>query len=321
MTKTDVLRKLYYNKAGTPGAYQGVNRLFKAARKVNNDILYSDVLKFLQNEESYQLHYDDTNRKRHDPLKSKSKRQWIVGELGWIGLDTMYMAQGLGSPFPYLMIGVDLFSSKIYATFLKKLDGTTGLAAVKRILAQVEDIVGSCSDQGGEFSLVREHMRQEGNKYYVAPAQSPHKIAQAERAIRTIRTIAGRVLDSGETTSAMQAVKIAINSHNSSPTKRLGNLAPDDITKDKQGHVLSLRLKRRLELESKAPTPMAVGQLVRLRKTGTRFTKSNMPKYSRDVYKIDSLLPHSPTPGYRLRSVSTHSVLPGPFDYTQLLPI
>lgn len=109
----ELLKSLYYNKEGAPGAWQGASKLFKAARKVRKDIRYDHVLNFISNVETHQRHFDDTQRTRRDPLRSKAKRQWHVGQLGWIGLDTMFMAQGLGSPFPYLMIGVDLFSGKV----------------------------------------------------------------------------------------------------------------------------------------------------------------------------------------------------------------
>ena len=214
---------------------------------------------------------------------------------------------------------------QIYATFLKKLDGMTGLAAVKRIIEQIEDytLIGCCSDLGGEFSLVREYMQDIDKKYYVAPAQSASKISPAERSVRTIRTIAGRILDSGETSSAMQAVKLAITSHNSSPSSKRGGLAPDDVTPDNQGQVLKHKMKARFELESEAigaPT-FDKGQLVRIRELGSKFTKSNIPRYSKQVYQIDEVVPHSPTPGYRLRSTTTYALLPGSFNYSQLLKI
>ena len=319
--KLDVLRGLYRSKTGSPGAFQGTQRLFKAARQVNNNIRYDDVIKFLKSEESHQLHFDDTQRKH----RSISKRQWEVGQLGWIGLDTMYMAQGLGAPFPFLMIGVDLFSGKIFSSFLKKLDGKTGLNAAKRIFDQLEgyDLIGCCSDMGGEFSLIREYMREQKTKYYVAPAQSPNKISQCERAIRTIRTITGRILSSGETTSAMQAVKLAIASHNSTPSNEIGGLSPDQVVPEKQGEVLNVKLRQKLELESKMiDVPrLSVGQLVRIKEATSNFTKSNIPKYSKEVYKVEKVLPHSPTPGYVLRSTSTYAVLPGSFNYYQLQTI
>ena len=196
---------------------------------------------------------------------------------------------------------------------------------MKRILGQIEDytLIGCCSDLGGEFSHEREYMQDIDKKYYVAPVQSASKISPAERSVRTIRTIAGRILDSGETSSAMQAVKLAIASHNSSPSSKLGGLAPDDVTLAQQAQVLKIRLKKRLELQSQvidAPQ-LSVGDLVRIREIGKLFTKSNIPRYSQQVYKIDKLLPHSPTPGYRLRSTSTYALLPGSFNYSQLLKV
>ena len=56
MEHQEFLRSLYYNKEGAPGAYQGAVRLFKAARLVNKDIRYDQVLKFIRNEESHQRH-------------------------------------------------------------------------------------------------------------------------------------------------------------------------------------------------------------------------------------------------------------------------
>lgn len=323
MDKTKILQNIYYNKDGAPGAFQGAQRLFKAARKVNSKILYSDVMKFLEREATYQRNFDDTQRKKHHPLKSKSKRMWHVAQLGWIGLDCMYMAQGLGSPFPYLMIGVDLFSSKVYHTFLKKLDAKTGVAAVKRIISQIigYELIGCCSDLGPEFALVRAHLREMEKRYYVAPAQSPNKISQAERTVKTIRVLAGRILGSDKVSSAMQAVKLAIESHNNTPSARLGWLSPNQVLPDQQGHVLNYKLKRKLELESKITDvkPLLVGQIVRIKLQTTRFAKSNMPKYSAELYKIDSIVPHSPSFGYRLRKLDTYALLPGSFNQTQLL--
>ena len=86
---------------------------------------------------------------------------------------------------------------QIYATFLKKLDGKTGLAAVKRILEQIEGytLIGCCSDLGGEFSLVREYMQDINKKYYVAPAQSASKILLAEYLILVKHQVLCRLLN------------------------------------------------------------------------------------------------------------------------------
>ena len=84
---------------------------------------------------------------------------WDVPGLGYFGLDCMYLQKAFAGPFPFLMIMVDLFSTKIYYTFLKKLDKDKGLAAVKRLLSQPDYEIKSCtSDKGGEFVLVREYM-------------------------------------------------------------------------------------------------------------------------------------------------------------------
>ena len=141
--------------------------------------------------------------------------------------------------------------------------------------------------------------------------------------MRVIRELAGRMITSGKTTSSMQALKSAIASHNATPTDNLGGLAPDEVVADQQGFVLNERLNRKLELESKVVDKprMKVDQLVRLKEPKSRFSKSNLPSYTAELYKIDSVLEHSPTPGYKLRSERTHALLPGSFDYSQILVV
>lgn len=318
--KRQTLKDLYENVGGAAGAFMGVSRLHKTARKVDKSILYSDVRRFLAEHSVRQQHY--TRSPRADPLKSKSKRVWDVSSLGYFGIDCMYLQKALAGPFPFMMIMVDLFSTKLYATFLKKLDKNTGLVAVKRLFEQVDyEIKGCCTDKGGEFALLHDYMTKLGKNYYVAPQRSLNKISQGERAVRLVRQLAGRMLTSGHTTSAMQALKSSIASHNATPTANLGDLSPNEVTEDKQGFVLNERLKRRLELESKVVdmSRFKVGQLVRLKEPKSRFSKSNSPTYSAELYKIDSVLEHSPTPGYRLRSERTYALLPGSVDYSQIL--
>ena len=97
----------------------------------------------------------------------------------------------------------------------------------------------------------------------------------------------------------------------------------DQVLLEKQGQVLNVKLRQKLELESKMiDVPrLRIGQLVRIKEETSKFAKSNIPKFSKEVYKVEKVLPHSPTPGYVLRSTSTYAVLPGSFNYYQLQSI
>ena len=153
------LADLYYNKHGAAGAFMGIDGLYKTARRLDKTIKRADVTDFLNHQSIYQTHFDDTQTRHRDFLKSAPKRVWHVSSLGFIGFDVLYLQQKLKGPFPFLMVGVDLFSTKIYASFLKTLDAKTGLAAIKRLLTQIEyPVISIVSDRGGEMSMLRPYL-------------------------------------------------------------------------------------------------------------------------------------------------------------------
>lgn len=138
------------------------------------------------------------------------------------------------------------------------------------------------------------------------------------RAIRTLRPIIQRMIDSKEVSTELQGVKLAVGVLNDSYNSQIDR-APNSVTPANQWTVLEHLLhKRKVEdAGKKESAALQIGQLVRIAILPTPFMKEGRrSSFSQRVYRIVSLDGLS----YHLETADTQISVPGSFVRADLLP-
>ena len=139
------LERLYYDTKSTV-AYSGINRLYKAAKKVIPGIKLSEVKKWLKTQHTYTL---------HRPIKRKYQRSRYfvsgIDKLWQVDLADMIMISKLNDGYNYILTCIDTFSKYAWAIPVHRKTGTDVTVAFRKILASGRKPEKLQSDMGKEF--------------------------------------------------------------------------------------------------------------------------------------------------------------------------
>jgi hypothetical protein len=131
--KHKILDKIYYSPA-SGAAYSSPLKFFKFLKKAGYDITFNDVKQYLLNQVGYQRTKQDASSKRIP--KHLSRRFIQVNQPGSLALDTFYLNR-LRTPYNYALVGIDMFSRRLYLKFLRQLNASTASRAFTNILKEV----------------------------------------------------------------------------------------------------------------------------------------------------------------------------------------
>ena len=185
-------------------------------------------------------------------------------------------------------------------------------------------IISTYSDRGKEFigKPFRDMLDRYKIKQIFTSGNNPSKTALAESLIRSLRIILGRLVTSGE--FGWSAVKHSLDIYNNSPHRSIGNRTPNSVTKANAGKILKFVTDKREKFMDKprmlAPPKFEVDDVVRileLNKQGA-FDKINIPRWSKELYRVYKVLTTVPRPSYILSNPVNGAILPGSYPEKSL---
>lgn len=319
-SKKEILEKLYYN---LESGFTSATKLWLRARKENAGISKSDVTKYLSTQPAYARH------KQVPKPRTSIWSRWIQvsypGEL--VAIDIWYLGVGTKSQFPHALVAVDALSKYAAIAPIRNLTAINTANAMEKIINNFKFKVHSLySDRGKEFTgkPFRDMMKEKGIEIVFTSGINPSKTALAESFIRSMRLILGRLVTSQQE-SGWNAVKHTLTIYNNSPHSSIGNIAPDSVTMENSGKVLQTIINKRRNILGKSSKPMAppkfeiddVVRILELNKQGA-FDKINIPRWSKELYRVYKVLPTMPRPSYILSNPVNGAILPGSYSEKSL---
>ena len=180
-----ILRKLYYDPA-SPGAFGGVNVLYKAARSAGHKVSLANVRNFIQNQTTYQ-------KNARILKKHVASDRYIVKEP--FHLWQADLAQYKLPPYNFIFVVVDSFSKKAFFEPIRTKSGPEMVRAFETILRRGRPpksyaVKKFLTDRGKEFynkDMLALYARE--NIYHYSIHKSSDiggGAAMAERMIRTL---------------------------------------------------------------------------------------------------------------------------------------
>jgi hypothetical protein len=221
MISDEEILKLWRNP-DFAGSFRGI-KTFQVLLKTdfNIDISERRLYKILKNDSIYLIHKKSTKnfQRRHYDVR-------YYGEL--VQMDIAYMFDYKG--YKYFLLVIDCFSSKIFVEPLKSRDSTTVANALEKIIKKFASPISVIqSDRGKEFfgktlALLKTQKIVYRSKY------GKNKANFAENGILIIKRKLYMMLRAQLSHDWVANVKIAVDSYNETPLKKLGWIKPSAIT-------------------------------------------------------------------------------------------
>lgn len=302
-------REYYSPKA--IGSFGGVNRLFKAIKKIDPSAKLSDVHKWLKDQDTYVLFKQNKNKFPRLPiLVNKIDEQWQIDlmDMSWV---SQY-----NDGYRYLLNVIDCFSKFAWSRPIRKKTGLEVVQALENIFSKQRVPEKLQSDQGKEFAnsdFKALMIRKKINHFFATDGVI--KCAIVERFNGTLRARIYRYLHHVNTGKYIDVLEEIIESYNKSFHRTIG-MSPVEVNDENSSTVL--RNIRKSHPKSNANyKPFSVGAKVRIRREKGIFEKGAKRNFKLEIFTIRK---HKRTPqgwvywledyaGERITSVFYHNEL------------
>ena len=295
----NALWKLYTNP-DVPGSLNGVERLYKAARRLKKlkNITRADIRSFLASTEVYSL---------HKPARKRFPRAriivWGLNYLWQIDLAQLSNLSRFNRGYKFILVAVDGFSSRAMFEPLYRKTGRLTAEAMQRIFQRMGvSPVYLSSDMGSEFFNV--HFQKLLKDYSVIhfAMKNVVKASFAERMIRFLKQKLWRYFTANKTKRWISILRELETAFNKREVAKLGGLRPIDVTYANQRRVLQkLYPYGGAELYAKPGSiKFSIGDKVKISDTRAIFDKDYAGRWSKDNYIVARIANSNP-PRYSLK--------------------
>lgn len=284
-----------YKDYSHPAGLGGVDRLYKEAKKLDENITTDRVKSFLEGVRTYTLHKPTRTRFPRRKIIAPKPRVILSCDLG----DFSHL-QKYNKGFKYIMVCIDVFSRYLQVFTLKNKSSLSSLHALKSIL-DTEHSKGYSrlfTDLGGEFynKEVKKYLSANRIKLYSNFSRET-KASLAERVLKTIKYKIYKYLTEYNTLSYIDVLPGIVHAYNNSPHKGLGGRrTPSQVHQLKNTEDILSQFKRMYLNDSSSKTsvshPLAVGDTVRLQKlsrTQFQFHKGYKVNNTEEIFKVKKI--------------------------------
>jgi hypothetical protein len=285
----------FWTKIDRPGAFAGVDKLYRSLRKAGHRVTLPKVREFLRDRYTYQL---------HAPVKKRFPRRPILvsaQDILW-DADLLDLGEFVNYNYRnrYVLTVVDVFSRKAHAQAMTNKTAPTTAKAFARIIAENDGRtpINVRTDHGNEFKGDFGRLLKRLNVEHVLTSSPEIKANYVERFHRTFRDKMRKRMTYYDDRNWTRTYKKLIASYNATPHRSLGSrAAPDDVNAENAGLFFSLMRRRsRRGVAADVREPLSVGDPVRIAvlKRGA-FAKASKETFTDEIFRIKSVSRGRPT--------------------------
>ena len=210
-----------YTDISFPGAFGGLNRLREYLRQKKKILVTAAEIKsVLKNVPVYQMHVLAATRFR--------RRRYTVDGAG-IQFQADLAEMPRYGDYKYFLLMVDLYSTFVYVVALTNKTSKAVQNALESIITENRLIKfsGLGTDSGGEFTGVRQYLKNRGASLYIRRGRN--KAFQAENFIRIFKHALYRYLRYKKTQNWPKALPLVAKQLNNRRQRNLGPYTPSDL--------------------------------------------------------------------------------------------
>ena len=189
--------------------------------------------------------------------------------------------------FKYIMVVVDVFSKFAWAEPMKRLNDISSLNALEAILNRMDQVPENfVTDRGNEYynRKMYDLFQRFGINHY--SLRGPHKAANAERFIRTLKSKFERYFWKNKTTSWIDVLQPFIFNYNHTYHRSI-KMAPFAVSDDNRAQVYKTLYPK---LKDHIRPRLRVGDKVRILQEKNLFQKGYKRSWSLEIYRVSKVL-------------------------------
>lgn len=282
----DKIANIYFNPERV-ASFGGRQKLTKALRgKISKNVIND----WLQSTDSYTLHKD---AKRKFP-----RRKYIVTGINHLWqMDLAIFSQfaKFNDGYKYILVVIDVFSKKAYASPLKTKSGLEVSIAIDKIISKYgnNEVLYCQTDKGTEFTnkFVQSVFKKHDIHHYTYTNEEI-KASFVERFQRTLKQRLYRYFTHSNNYRYIDVLQKMITSYNNTEHSSHKE-APNNVSSSNQEEIWQNMYNPDKPLTISKPK-FKIGDAVRISKYSTVFAKGYLPSWSNEIFNISKV--HKTTP-------------------------
>ena len=295
------LPEIYTDLSGA-GAYGGVDRVYREARRLGHKVSRREVREFLQNTVAYTLH-----RPARRNFPRNQTNVFYIDEVWQMDLVEL---RGLGRynrGMKYILVGIDVFSKYAFAEAMPDKAGPTVLQAFKTILKKSGRRPSKIhTDLGKEFiqKPFQQYLKSLGIRFFSTFSET--KASVVERFNRTLKERMFEYFSDKNTYNYVDVLDRIIDGYNRTPHRSIGYNRPVDVTPATQLKIWKKYHKPK-RLQEGYKFKFKVGDAVRISRDKGVFGKGYEDTFSEEYFIVTQRLMRMP-PAYRIKDLMDEEI-------------
>jgi hypothetical protein len=297
------MSSLYYDLA-KPTAFAGVEKLYKAGKKIRPSLKRDEVKEWLSGQEAYTLHKKAKPSFPRQPTIVSGAGEQLQADL----LDVRSHSRG-NSGVNFLLTGIDCFSRKGYAYPIRSKSGEHVASALEKIFHQNNYRVLQ-TDKGKEFYnwRVKDLLKRYRVEHF-STDDDKVKASIVERFNRTLREKIHRYLTAKKSNGFIDVLQKIVDAYNETEHSTIG-MAPNEVGDHNQSEVFDelYEAKGPVAVWQGKKTPLEIGDVVRIAKARGAFERGYTPNWTKELFKISLVVADVRPVVYRLVDMSGEAI-------------
>ena len=216
--------------------------------------------------------------------------------------------------FKYIMVLIDVFSKKAWATPMKRLKDFDASFAMESMLSKMPEIPQYIvTDMGSEYynAKMTSLFERFGIKHY--SIRGRHKACVAERFIRTLKSRLEKYFWAKKTHRWIDVLDTFVANYNSTYHRSI-KMAPDEVNESNRRQVFATLYP---QIKDNTPPRLSKGDRVRILRQKNIFEKGYTRNWSEEIYVIVEAISESSVDFYKIADLEGN-ILPRYKYYWQL---
>ena len=305
-----IFEKIYLDPEH-PASFGGVEKLYKAAKKIDSKIKRGDVTKWLSGVDAYTL--NKQIKRRFPTSRVIVKGVDIQADVDLADVSNLSKAN---DGIKFLLIAIDVFSRKLHVQGLKSKGAATVAAGFEKLWVTTPGIVRS--DKGSEFLNSKVQAFFKKNNIHHFTSHNEKKANFAERVIRSLKARIYRYITHKQNERYIDKLDSFVKAYNNAAHTSIG-IAPASVTKDNE-RAIWWSVYWPKKPKKLRPFKFNIGDHVRISYLRNIFTKGHDYSHSGENFKIVYRTRRDRLPIYKIVDLQGEKIM-GTFYEQELVKV
>ena len=305
-----LLSDLYYT-TGLPTTYSSIDRLWKAAKRVNTRVKKEDVEAWLLAQDVYTLHRRARKRLSAEP------RVYVKGidEQWAIDLCDVSNISEFNDGCNFILTVIDVFSKFAFAEPVMRKTGPVTTRSMEAILQRTQRRPQRFeSDQGKEFYNAQFSALCRRENIHHFSSQSSHKASVVERFNRSLKELMYKHFTARNTYRWTDVLDSLMDTYNKRYHRSIGR-SPESVSDENEAEVYRKLFAKKPKrgpaktTSGDAKTRVKAGDFIRISKKKHIFEKGYLPNFTEEVFKVAKVITNHTPHRYELEDMAGEKIV------------